>query len=372
MKKPPQFFKSFLEIPLFHYLWVFWKALTASWRIYLEKPVPVEELTHSREAASIPSFGFFFLLTCAAILASLGLLANSTPVIIGAMIVAPLMNPIMSMSFGMITGNWKLYKRAWITLILGTACTIFVSYLIATALPFNVVGSEILGRTSPNLIDLGIAIAAGAAGSFALTRHSIATSIAGVAIAVALVPPLCVVGIGLGVGENLTGQIDKFVISNLSVSSGAFLLFLANAAGIIFTACVVFISQSYGNLQKSFDKLVIWALIMALLCGPLTNSLQEFIISNRVGLEMRNIRVEKPDFWQESQIRYIGVALVGGTAYITFLINAPESLLTDEHLEYVQTRLFDAVSKMGIQAMDLNVRIIPVQIREYQSISEKP
>ena len=89
---------------------------------------------------------------------------------------------------------------------------------------------------------MGIAIAAGAAGSFSLTRKSIATSIAGVAIAVALVPPLCVVGIGLGIGEVLITEIGQAIFTDISVAEGAFLLFLANLAGITFTACVVFLS----------------------------------------------------------------------------------------------------------------------------------
>ncbi|MGK7958507.1 MAG: hypothetical protein AB4063_25105 [Crocosphaera sp.] len=65
MKKRPQFFQSLLQIPLLRKFWVFWKALTASWRVYLEKPVPEAEIAHAREVASIPSFGFFLLLICA-------------------------------------------------------------------------------------------------------------------------------------------------------------------------------------------------------------------------------------------------------------------------------------------------------------------
>ena len=105
-----RFLKSLLQIPFFRQIWVLWKAITAGWRIYLEKPVPVDEISYSREAASIPSFGFFFLLISATVIATLGLLANSAAVIIGAMIIAPLMNPILSMSFAIITGNWRLYK----------------------------------------------------------------------------------------------------------------------------------------------------------------------------------------------------------------------------------------------------------------------
>ena len=111
-QKIRQLLKPLFQNALFRQLWAFWKVLTASWRIYLEKPVPIEELAESRQAASIPSFGFFFLLVCAALLATLGLLANSTAVIIGAMIVAPLMNPILSMSFAIVTADWTLYQRS--------------------------------------------------------------------------------------------------------------------------------------------------------------------------------------------------------------------------------------------------------------------
>lgn len=203
----------------------------ADWYIYLEHPIALEELSESREAASIPSFGFFFLLICASMVATLGLLGNSPAVIIGAMIIAPLMNPILSMAFAITTGNWKLYKQSLITVLLGSATAIFMAFLFGYLLPYDIVGSEIVSRTAPSLIDLGIAIAAGAAGAFSLTRHSIASSIAGVAIAVALVPPLCVVGIGLGVGESLAAGFSQITISDFRVSSGAFVLFLSNLAG---------------------------------------------------------------------------------------------------------------------------------------------
>ena len=370
MKKKNKLLRSLLKISLFRQLWIFWKSVTASWRIYLEHPISVEELTHSREAASFPSFGFFFLLISATVIATLGLLANSTAVIIGAMIVAPLMNPILSMSFAIVTGNWTLYKRSIVTVLLGTFSTILVSYWISALIPINIVGPEIVARTSPNLFDLGIAIAAGAAGSFSLTRKSIATSIAGVAIAVALVPPLCVVGIGMGIGIDLAADISNTSITNLSVSKGAFLLFLANLAGITFTACVVLLSQSYGNLKKASQTLTIWALIMALLCGPLMNSLKELFLSNRINSEIQQLRREHPEISRQTQIRYIGVRLEGTTAYVQVLVNAPKDLVTDEYLESADKQLFDSISKIGVKAMDLEIRIIPVEIQKYKSISE--
>jgi uncharacterized membrane protein len=118
MKKKSGFLKPIFNNSFFRQLLALWKAVTSSWRVYLEKPVPLEELKQSREAASIPSFGFFFLLISATVIATFGLMSNSTAVIIGAMIVAPLMNPILSMAFGIVTGNWSLYKRSLVTVAL--------------------------------------------------------------------------------------------------------------------------------------------------------------------------------------------------------------------------------------------------------------
>ena len=347
------------------------QKLTANWRIYLEEPILLADLAHSREAASIPSFGFFFLLISAAVIATLGLLANSSAVIIGAMIVAPLMNPILSMSFAIVTLNWRVYKRSLVTVILGIFTTVLVAYCISVGLPFDIVDEEVIGRTAPNLIDLGIAIAAGAAGAFSLTRKSIANSIAGVAIAVALVPPLCVVGIGLGIGNNLAADFGQgSIVSNLNVSEGAFLLFLVNLAGITFASCAVFLSQSYGNLNKALQALMIWVLILALLFFPLTNSMKEVFISHRLRLEMSKLRKKYTAISQKTQIRDVRVNLKGTSAYVTIVIYAPKGSLTDEYLEYAQKQIFNSLSTKGVKSMNVVVKIIPIDIRENQFISQ--
>ena len=276
MKKIVPLLKLFLLIPPWRQLGNLWKVLRVRRRIYRQKLVPVDKLTSFLKATSIPSLDFSILMTCATVITTLGLLANSNAVIIGGMVIAPLMNPIMSMSFAIVTGNWRLYQRSIVTVFLGVSCAISVSYLISAALPINVVGSEIVARTAPNLIDLGIASAAGVAGALALTRPSVGSSIiAGVAIAVALAPPLCVVGIGMGIGDDIAAEIDLAMVINLSVSSGAFLLFLTNLTGIILTVCMVFLALSYGSVNKALQSLLIWFLITTLLSVPLTNSLKE-------------------------------------------------------------------------------------------------
>ncbi len=372
MKKIVQLFKFLLSSPLFRQLGDLWAVLTASWQIYRDKRVPVEKLTSFLKAASIPSFDFLIFLVCATLIATLGLLANNSAVIIGGMVVAPLMNPILGISFAIVTGNWSLYRRSMLTVFFGVGCAISVSYLISETLPINVVGSEIVARTSPNLIDLGIAMAAGAAGALALTRSSLASSIvAGVAIAVALAPPLCVVGIGMGIGDNLAAEIDLAMVIDLSVASGAFLLFLTNLTGIILIACLVFLALSYGSVNKALPSLLIWFLIIALLSVPLTNSLKEVFLANRVSLEIKKNRRGEPELEQKNQIRHIDVRLEDTTAYITVLFMSTESLTDrdiDERFNFYEKRMFDSISKIGVTEMKVKIRYIPVQIRsrEYE------
>ena len=149
-----------------------------------------------------PTFaGFFILLISSAVIDTLGLISNSTAVVIGAMIVAPLMDPILSLAFGLAVSDGTLIRRSAVTISFGVMAVIGTASLISWGLGISHVQSEITGRTSPNLIDLGIAIAAAVAGSFSMTCKQLSNSIAGVAIAVALVPPLCVSGIGLTLGS---------------------------------------------------------------------------------------------------------------------------------------------------------------------------
>jgi hypothetical protein len=255
-----------------------------------------------------------------------------------------------------------------VTTLLGGAGCIVIATAIAWIAPIHVVGTETLSRTSPNLIDLGVAIAAGAAGAFSLTRASIASSIAGVAIAVALVPPLCVVGLGLGLGESLTAAIGHLSLTNLEVARGAFLLFLANLLGITVSACVVFLAQGYGSLQRSFQGLLIWVLLVMLLMGPLTGSLKEFALNNRLQHELyRLARSDNP--LARIVILHTSTRLEGRTAYVEIFASVPERMIEEIDLESTEKELFTALRSLGINALDLTFRLAPVKVEEYKSIS---
>lgn len=188
-----------------------WQVILHDLQVFSEKPLSTEELTEILIPSSIPSINFYALLALATIIATCGLLANNAVTIVGAMIVAPLMNPIVSLSYGTITLNPYLIKRATFTLITGIILVLILSFFCAHWLTSRVVGNQILARVEPNLLDLGVAIASGAAAGLAYARRNISNALPGVAIAVALVPPLCVTGIGLALGQNAIIDIGWFI-----------------------------------------------------------------------------------------------------------------------------------------------------------------
>ncbi len=165
---------------------------------------------------------FYSLMTLSVLIAVFGVLADSTAVVIGAMLVAPLMAPVLGIAAAAVM-DWT--RRAawatWVTLT-GTVLAIALAAAVSWLLPGDPqpLPNELLARTSPRLVDLGVALAAGSAGAYSQVRRQAGDAIVGVAVAVALIPPLAVIGITLQIGE-------------WQMAFGAFLLFLANVIGMI-------------------------------------------------------------------------------------------------------------------------------------------
>ena len=171
-------------------------------------------------------------------IATLGLALNSPAVIIGAMLISPLMGPILASGLALATGDFVLATRAAINLFLSCLAAILFAVVLVALLPFKEVTAEIVARTQPNTLDLVIALFSGAVGSIAVCKEvkGVVTSIPGVAIAVALMPPLCVVGYGVGIALSLNAE------DGARIARGGMLLFLTNLVAIIFTAMVVFVA----------------------------------------------------------------------------------------------------------------------------------
>ena len=173
---------------------------------------------------------FSALMTMAVLIAVMGLLADSTAVVIGAMLVAPLMTPILGVAAAVVSGWPRRVLRSLAISAVGAAGAVALAAGTSMVFPgeLDPLPGEIVARTSPNLLDLGIALSAGAAGAYAQIRRAASDALTGVAVAVALVPPLAVVGICL--------QLQQFPLA-----LGAFLLFLANVTGIVLAAAVTFL-----------------------------------------------------------------------------------------------------------------------------------
>ncbi len=233
--------------------------------------------------ASLPSLGYYFLMSVAGIISTLGLLANSAAAIVGSMLLAPMMGAVLAVSFGALIDNRKLITRATFTLVMGILIVVVVSVAITLSLGIETLTAQINARINPTLIDLGVAIAAGAAGSFVMSHEDIADSLAGVAIAVALVPPLSVIGIGIA-------------LRSWQLSTGAGLLFASNLAGMLFSALVVFTLLGYGSFKESATQkgLILVLLLLIVSAIPLTVSLGDLLFEQRLSRSVGSIMRTDP------------------------------------------------------------------------------
>ncbi len=191
------------------------------------------EVLQELDQSASPGFSYFFMITLSCAIATFGLLTNSAAVIIGAMLVAPLMSPILGLSLASVAGRQRMFRRSFISLIVGVVLSVALAALlslIAKELPFSILvqlPGEVLSRTQPTPFDLGIGIAGGAAAAYALAQPKLSAALPGVAIATALMPPVCTIGIGIAV-------------QNSGVALGATLLFVTNLVAISFAGILVF------------------------------------------------------------------------------------------------------------------------------------
>jgi len=235
------------------------------------KPVTLErraEVQVQLRQSSHPSFDFFLLVFLSCVIATLGLLTNSPAVIIGAMLVAPLMSPIIGLGLASITGDARLFRDASVALVQGAALAIFISVMLAVVnryLPFiqlQELPGEVMARTRPSPIDLTIALAGGMAAAYALAQPQLSAALPGVAIATALMPPLCTVGIGIA--------LDRW-----DVAGGALLLFITNAVTIAFAGMLIFFALGFiprreANNGRLPRGLIVSALLTLVLLVPLS------------------------------------------------------------------------------------------------------
>lgn len=220
--------------------------------------------------------GYLLQIVLSTAIAHLGLLMNSAPVVIGAMLISPLLAPIMGFGFALATFDGRLLRRSLQTLGVGTVTAIMVAAVLTALSPITDATPALLARVRPSLLDLLVAIFGGVAGAYALLRKFSATMV-GVAIATALIPPLATVGWGMALGR-------------FDDAGGALLLYVTNTAAIGFMATVVARFNGFGTglsprqtwLQSSGILLA-----LALLSVPLAFSLSSIVREARTTVALK-------------------------------------------------------------------------------------
>ena len=224
-----------------------------------DKDIAINSLVNE----STPKPSFFFMLVLSVVMATCGLIINNSSVIIGSMLIAPILSPIIATALGISIADKTLIARSIKILMKSVFYAVLLSALTTLALWQFVIGiggpfkeffnPEILARTEPNIVYLFIAIVAGLTTAFARMKPELNDSLPGTAIAIALVPPLATIGIGVAT-------------FSLPVISGAISMFVLNSIGIIVAALVVFslmnihkkrkaIKQARENADKTQEKL---------------------------------------------------------------------------------------------------------------------
>ncbi|MDY0041799.1 MAG: DUF389 domain-containing protein, partial [Desulforhabdus sp.] len=209
-----------------------------------------ESVVRDISRGSTPAPGYYALISAASLIASLGLVANSPAVVIGAMLVSPLMTPIFGLALGMIRGDGSLFGRAIRAEIGGVLLAVTFGALFGI-LPLSLdVTPEMLARTEPTLLDLLVAVFAGLAGTLAVIDERISPALPGVAISTAIVPPLSTCGLCLAFGS-------------LKAAYGAFLLFFANFMAILLVSSLVFIMAGLAAGEAVLSRQQLWRRLMA-------------------------------------------------------------------------------------------------------------
>lgn len=198
-----------------------------------DKAAVVRKLMES----STPDFDFFYLVGLAMLMATFGLLIDSAAIVIGSMLIAPLLYPILGIALGLTMSNYGVFQRSIVTL--GKSFGIALVFSIIATLLFadgDVTTSyEIMNRTSVDLLHFLIAVVAGGAVSFTLGQSEWSETVPGIAISVAIIPPLAVVGIGIAA-------------FNTTIIAGSLVMLLINIIGIVFAAMVTF------SLMNLYEK----------------------------------------------------------------------------------------------------------------------
>ncbi|PIQ78542.1 TIGR00341 family protein [Candidatus Peregrinibacteria bacterium CG11_big_fil_rev_8_21_14_0_20_41_10] len=297
------------------------------------------------------------------IIASLGLLQNSIAIVIGAMLIAPLFRPIELLAFGITTGQSSNITRGLRIILISVMLAVGIGFLTASLVPLQIETVEILARTTPNLLDLFIALASAIVVFLSLSSTRYSESVAGVAMSAALLPPLAVAGIELA-------------FHNYAQFSGSLFLFFTNLVAIVFVGIIMFFLYGFAPNQRfkqinAFKDITILLLLIGLISIPLVSSLQK--ISTRISIELKaknyleNVLSEKIPNAKLSELKLLNVT--NDSAQISGTIRIPQG--SEFYLE-TKNAIADELGQSLSRKVDLKIDIIPVASIISETQKSKP
>lgn len=287
-----------------------------------------------------------FTLSC--MIATLGLLMNSIPVIIWAMLISPILNPIKAFAFAITTGNRHMYMRSIKVILISILVAIFSSVFISFIVPFSNLTSEVMARVSPTMVDLFVALFSWAVAFLSLWFRRLEENIAGVAMSVALLPPLSVIGIGI-------------FFMDLSVAQGSFLLFMANLVAILVIGVIVFYMFGFFPTNKEWKRRSFVILLLVLLSVlvvslPLQKSMSRIAdniqITNKITVTSENYlkSLEKDIVVDNIKFKNISDELIR----VSEVLNVPNHFLINNEHKNELTKLLSMSAQKSVE-LDLDI-----------------
>lgn len=310
------------------------------WRAHVSGSVDHAEVIARvcEESGWSPRFAFMTLMSAG--IAVLGLLLSSPAVVIGAMLISPLMGPIMGLGFSLALFDFREMRRSITALLIASALAVAFTALVVTVSPLKAATAEILARTKPNLFDLLVALFSALAGAFALIRGR-GETIVGVAIATALMPPIATVGFGVATG-------------NLAIAGGAFALFGTNFVTIALSATIMARLYGFGHRLSSQQSWLQTALLLGvfvLMAIPLALSLNRIAREAVTATQVRGVLASS--FGEDGRVTQLDIDYDATPIAVRAVIIVPKSkaIGTQVLTQRIERKLKQAVSLRADQVL---------------------
>ncbi len=331
------------------------------------------------EAGALPSAIYYVMNGLSAVIAGFGLLLNSPAVVIGAMLVAMLLGPITGLALALIDYRFSLVKQSLLTLVSGAVLIYCIGLVLGFLYPEHSMTAEIIGRTSPNTMDLMIALAGGTAGAYAMISPKLSVAVVGVAVATALVPPLTASAILLANGQ-------------YQLSLGAFLLALTNILAIQLTNALVLWWAGFRRLgideeQPSQSKwaqlllfakrnaitLILLAIIGSYLSMNFNQSLKQQNFEKSVNKIINTHIQDKPLYLVNTSFEKSNLNIGTHSPYLIYALIQGQTLLTHEDVKQMEIAIAQSTATKALlndKPIKLQIRFVPEQVIQSTPIAK--